>query len=287
MNHAYGGRQTAKRRLEKEQAAEAAEERSEKSRQFRNHHIKRLDAALLKGGEALSDLLVWSARLVRIAGEGGKPFMSEVQERRVRMQCLSVANYYRVLGLHYPEVELALSALNNAELHRALITREIDIAVARPELKDEEFRQQLLCREKLILALPDSSPLVAEDNITFADLSGQTFVLYPRRPRPSYADVVLDICEREGVKPGGLELTQDFQSAISLVSVGVGLSVVPESVSRTTRPGVCYRPYVGHNPGTALTVHSRLDNRAPQVLNFMEITRKFTRTAQAAVTRAE
>ncbi|MBA4799772.1 MAG: LysR family transcriptional regulator, partial [Rhizobiales bacterium] len=37
----------------------------------------------------------------------------------------------------YPEVELALSALNNAELHRALITREIDIAVARPELKDE------------------------------------------------------------------------------------------------------------------------------------------------------
>ena len=187
----------------------------------------------------------------------------------------------------YPEVETALSALNNAELHRALLTREIDIAVARPELKDEEFRQQLLCREKLILALPDSSPLVAEDNITFADLSGQTFVLYPRRPRPSYADVVLDICEREGVKPGGLELTQDFQSAISLVSVGVGLSVVPESVSRTTRPGVIYRPYVGHNPGTALTVHSRLDNRAPQVLNFMEITRKFTRTAQAAVTRAE
>ena len=66
MNHAYGGRQTAKRRLEKEQAAEAAEERSEKSRQFRNHHIKRLDAALLKGGEALSALLVWSERLAKL-----------------------------------------------------------------------------------------------------------------------------------------------------------------------------------------------------------------------------
>ncbi|WP_225026696.1 LysR family transcriptional regulator [Xinfangfangia pollutisoli] len=182
----------------------------------------------------------------------------------------------------YPEVELALSAMNNAELHRALITREIDIAVARPELKDDEFRRELLYRERLILALPDNSPLAAQREVHFADLSGQNFVLYPRRPRPGYADLVLSICEKEGVKPANLELTQDFQSAISLVSVGVGLSVVPESVSNTTRPGVVFRPYGGHNPGTALTVHSRLDNRAPQVVNFMETTRKFVRLGQNA-----
>lgn len=186
----------------------------------------------------------------------------------------------------YPDVELALSALNNAELHSALISREIDIAVARPELKDDEFRREVLCRERLILALPDNSPLAALAEIRFADLADQTFVLYPRRPRPSYADVVLGICEREGFKPAALELTQDYQSAISLVSVGVGLSVVPESVAGTTRPGVTYRPYTGYNPGTALTVHARLDNRAPQVMNFLEITRKFARTAGAAVQAA-
>lgn len=186
----------------------------------------------------------------------------------------------------YPEVELALSAMNNAELHRALITREIDIAVARPELKDDEFRRELLCRERLILALPDNSPFAAQCEVNFGDLSGQNFVLYPRRPRPGYADLVLSICEEEGVKPANLELTQDFQSAISLVSVGVGLSVVPESVSSTTRPGVVFRPYRGHNPGTALTVHSRLDNRAPQVVNFMETARKFVRLSQANLARA-
>jgi LysR family transcriptional regulator, benzoate and cis,cis-muconate-responsive activator of ben and cat genes len=41
---------------------------------------------------------------------------------------------------HYPKVELALSAMNNAELKHALIQREIDIAIARPSLGDEEFR---------------------------------------------------------------------------------------------------------------------------------------------------
>ncbi|MFV0385302.1 LysR substrate-binding domain-containing protein [Paracoccus sp. (in: a-proteobacteria)] len=180
---------------------------------------------------------------------------------------------------YYPAVELALSAMNNAELQRALVQREIDIAVARPELRDDEFRRVPLYREKLILALPDNSPLASRSEIRFADLDDQTFILYPRHPRPSYADVILGICEREGFTPAGLELTQDFQSAISLVSVGVGLSVVPETVAGTQRPGVTYRPYTGDNPGTGLTVHARLDNRAPQVMNFLEVTRKFARTA--------
>lgn len=177
----------------------------------------------------------------------------------------------------YPNVELALSAMNNAELSHGLIARDIDVAVARPALNDDEFRHELLCREKLILALPDNSRLASLPEIRFADLADLVFVLYPRRPRPGYADVVLNICAREGFTPAKLELTQDFQSAISLVSVGVGLSVVPESVSSTQRPGVVYRPYLGDNPGTALTVHARLDNRAPQVMNFLEITRKFAR----------
>lgn len=177
----------------------------------------------------------------------------------------------------YPEVELQLSAMNNAELQTALISREIDIAVARPVLDDEEFRREPLCTEPLILALPDNSELGTQLEIRFADLADQTFVLYPRKPRPSYADKVLDICAREGFKPKAVDLAQDFQSAISLVSVGVGIAVVPQSVSRTQRPGVIFRPYKGYNPGTGLTVHARLDNRAPQVMHFLEVTRKFAR----------
>ena len=105
LNHTYGGRSTAKRKLEKEQAAEAAQVRSEESRKFRELHTKRLDLALWKGGGALAEMLVFSERLLRIAGEGLTPIISEAQERRVRAQCLGVANYYRVLDLHHPEVE--------------------------------------------------------------------------------------------------------------------------------------------------------------------------------------
>ena len=80
---------------------------------------------------------------------------------------------------HYPEVELALSAMNNAEQKRGLIQREIDIGVARPSLDDEEFRSALLHEEPLILAVPDNSPLNSQDVIVLKELGGDFHSLPP------------------------------------------------------------------------------------------------------------
>ncbi len=181
---------------------------------------------------------------------------------------------------HYPNVDLALSAMNNAELERAVIQREIDIAVARPSLDIEELRTLTLHQEPLMLAIPDNSRLNAVQNIALKDLTDETFVLYPRRPRPSFADYILKVCAEEGLKPRETVFAQDYQTAISLVSVGVGISIVPESVSSTQRPGVFYRPYKGYNPGTGLSAHARRDNRKPHVMNFFDIVEKYTKKAR-------
>lgn len=181
---------------------------------------------------------------------------------------------------HYPDVDLALTAMNNADLERALVQREIDIAVARPSLKGEEFRATMLHREPIVLAMPDNSSLNAKSTIALKDLANETFILYPRRPRPSFADHVLAVLAEEGVTPHDAIFAQDYQTAISLVSVGVGLSIVPESVSTTQRPGVFYRPYQGYNPGTALSVHARRDNTKPHVLNFFKIIETYTKKAR-------
>lgn len=225
---------------------------------------------------ALVDRIDSAYRETRLVGEGG--------QGRLRVAFVGSASHGVLPSLiksyrsHYPKVELALSAMNNAELHSAIIQREIDIAVARPDLGDNELRSEPLAREDLILAIPDNSELVARKDIVFSELGDQTFVLYPRRPRPSFADHILSICKEEGFEPAAMELAQDFQTAISLVSVGVGICVVPQSVAQTTRPGVFYRRYTGTNPGTGLTIHARRDNQSPQVMNFLDIARKFVRS---------
>ena len=77
-------------------------------------------------------------------------------------------------------------------------------------------------------------------------------------------------------------MAQDYQTAISLVSVGVGISVVPKSVSQAERPGVKYRDYEGCNPGTSLSLNYRRDNPDAASIQFPE-NRPKIRTRQAGV----
>lgn len=216
-------------------------------------------------------------REARQIGQGGAG--------RLRVAFVGTATYGLLPNLiksyrsHYPNVDLALSTMNNAALERALIQREIDIAVARPRLAGDEFRSVVLSHEPLVLALPDGTPAARQTGeLSLQDVATETFVLYPRRPRPSFADQVLAVCADQGVTPSEPILAQDFQTAISLVSVGVGVAVVPASVGRSPKAGVTYKPFAGHNPGTTLTVHARLDNRRPQVLNFFALLQKFLKT---------
>lgn len=235
------------------------------------------DTLLQRGRDILSQV-DRAEREVRSVGEGAAG--------RLRIAFVGTASYgvlpelIREFRSSYPDVELALSAMNNAELKTALIARHIDVAFGRPAITDDEIRGFPFHVEPLILAVPANSELVERESLPLAELKRETFVLYPRRPRPSFADHILEVCKKEGFIPASEVLAQDFQTAISLVSVGVGIALVPHSVSLSPRHGVVYRTYEGHNPGTSLSLAVRQDNQGVHTQNFTTLARKFARKVQ-------
>ena len=78
----------------------------------------------------------------------------------------------------------------------------------------------------------------------------------------------------------------DYQTAVSLVSVGVGVCIVPRSVSATQRAGVIYRDFLGPNPGTSLSVNYRIDNRSPQLFGFIGVARECARLLKPPAVRS-
>lgn len=68
-------------------------------------------------------------------------------------------NIIRAFRAAHPDIELALSAMNNAELKRALIQREIDIAVARPSIDDAELKSETLLKEPSSWRFPTPMPI--------------------------------------------------------------------------------------------------------------------------------
>lgn len=166
-----------------------------------------------------------------------------------------------------------LHAMNTSELRAALIDRSIDVAFARPGIDDPEIVNDVVYREPLIIALSEGDPLATQNYIALSDLSGRPFILYPRHPRPSFADTILQICRTEGFSPDIAQETMEIQTALALVSVGAGVSLVPESTSEAQLNGLTYRPILGDAPQTQLSLAYRRDNRSALVAAFCALVR--------------
>lgn len=163
---------------------------------------------------------------------------------------------------NHPDVELVLHAMNTAELRVALVERSIDVAFARPKIDDPEVVNERVLDEPLIIALPQDHPLAGQETIALAELAGSPFVLYPRQPRPSFADTILRLCLEAGFSPQVAQETMELQTALGLIAVGAGVSLVPASVEESQRHGIAYRRIAGDGPRTSLSLAYRRDNKA-------------------------
>lgn len=186
-------------------------------------------------------------------------------------------NIIKSFRANYPEVNLSLNPMNNAELHRALVAREIDVAFARPALKDPEFLTRELMEEKLILALPDSIDTGTRTVAKLERLATHNLILYPERPRPSYADFVLNACTQAGFEVPLRIWCMDLQTALSLVAVGEGVCIVPESVATAPRKGMKFLRIEPEIARTALSLNYRVDEQGVHVQNFVRIAQKVAR----------
>lgn len=170
----------------------------------------------------------------------------------------------------YPQIELVLHAMNTAELRDALVSRRIDVAFARPGIDDPEVIDEPLLDEPLIVALPEDHPCAALAEVSLPMLAKSSFVLYPRNPRPSFADTILHLCADAGFAPKVAQETMELQTALGLIAVGAGVSLVPASVEQSQRHGVAYRPIAGQAPRTKLSLSMRRDNRAVALRHFRQ-----------------
>ena len=100
----------------------------------------------------------------------------------------------------------------------------------------------MLAEEPLVAVLPKGHGLSLRRALEAGDLAGEMFVLYPARPRPSYADHVLSLFRAGGHELDVAQEANELQTAIGLVSAGLGVTVVPASAQRLHRDDIAHVP---------------------------------------------
>jgi LysR family transcriptional regulator, benzoate and cis,cis-muconate-responsive activator of ben and cat genes len=139
-------------------------------------------------------------------------------------------------------VELSLVELITLDQITALKEGRIDVGFGRIRFEDEAVRRIVLREERLVAAVPASHPLAsAAGKVSFNDLAHEPLIIYPRQPRPSYADQVIRLFHDHGLEPRISHEARELQIAIGLVAAEEGVCLVPESVRKSQVDGVAYR----------------------------------------------
>lgn len=142
----------------------------------------------------------------------------------------------------HPDVEVELVEMNSPSLETALITGTIDLAILHPPLGHPELMVRSLPDEPLMLALPESHPLAALEEIPIRALADELMLIAPRAVGPSIYDRMIALFQSEGVTPHVVQEVTPMTTLSGLVAAGTGIGFVTRGLSRQPRPGVCYRP---------------------------------------------
>lgn len=147
----------------------------------------------------------------------------------------------------YPRVQLELIEATGDVQLQALQRGEIDAGfmLHSPAFAPAGLQRLRVAQEPLVLALSDPHPLAAEAAPALARVLAEPLVIFPRRIVPSLYDAIFGLYHAAGCSPQVAQEAIQMQTIVNLVSAGLGVAWVPDSVRQFQRSGVAYRSVAG------------------------------------------
>lgn len=177
----------------------------------------------------------------------------------------------RVFRRRLPSVRLDVRQVDRLSQPRRFHRGEIDVALRRAPLIDTALTSEAVGREPLMVAMPAGHPLAAEAKVTVACLADLRFVVLPNSPTH---ECLMGMCEEAGFVAQVAEEATTLTSLTVLVGGGVGVGLVPASISaRFSSREVAYRPLEGDVPTLPVVVGWRQDDEGTATQEFVHAMR--------------
>src|SRR5690606_35065332 len=134
----------------------------------------------------------------------------------------------RKLRQLYPDIDFQLVELTTLQQIDALKTGRIDVGFGRIRSQDRSVARRVLREERLVLAIPPGHDLARVTGpLALEAIQGQELIVYPKEPRPSFADQVLSLLHDSGIRPAQTHEVRELQTALGVVAAEVGVCLIP------------------------------------------------------------
>ncbi|HEY9563734.1 MAG TPA: LysR substrate-binding domain-containing protein [Nocardioides sp.] len=176
----------------------------------------------------------------------------------------------RDLRAGLPEIEIEVKGeMLTPDQVVALHDGVIDLALMRTPVPDEDIEVYVVRREPLVVALPSQHPLAQSETVAVKDLAREPFITYPSEHRSVLHDAVLTLCQRSGFTPRRAVQVAETSTLVVFVAAGMGVAIVPESVTALQLEGVSFRP-LSDKVTVELAIGWHPDRRTPSVDRVLE-----------------
>ncbi|WP_321855400.1 LysR family transcriptional regulator [Paraburkholderia tropica] len=202
----------------------------------------------------------------------------------------------RDFGARYPRVRLQLAEATSDVQVDELVAGRIDAGLVIAPVPPRHAAQLAylpVAREPLVIAMPAAlsaqlggaeAEADADDGwcatpVNLRDLADVPLVVFPRHLAPGFHDTIMDCYGAAGLAPRVGQEAIQMQTIVSLVSAGMGVALVPQSLRHLRRTGVVYRPLAQAAPTIETGLVWRVQEVSPVLAAFIEIVRAHAHAA--------
>lgn len=174
----------------------------------------------------------------------------------------------------FPDVALSLAEIAAAGQIPAILDRSLDVGFLRsatPPRLPAELSATLLLRERLIVAVRRDHRFAERDGVALSDLAAEPLVAYASHHSGGFTGEVFTLLREAGIEPRVNQSVQEISTLVGLVTAGVGIAVVSESLRALQSPELRYLPIIDDRAESAVWLVSRGADASLTCRNFLDL----------------
>jgi len=190
-----------------------------------------------------------------------------------------------VLGQYhaqYPDIDVEITEGTVSEVVHQLRTNELDVAFVAGAPQYPDCHSTRIWTEPLMVALPASHPLAERNGVTWADLTGEAFLVRHGGTGPQVHDHILMRLAGRWLSPSILRFAVERGTLLAMIAQGYGVTIAGDAHALIQPPGVVFLPFLDEPEPVPFSVVWSPHNRSAVVRNLLDLANQMSRAARTA-----
>ena len=144
----------------------------------------------------------------------------------------TISDLVQHLSEIFPYLKIKLYEVSSIKQIAALEQNKLDLGILRAPLTSTKIGSKFWFKDYYSI-IYNKNTLKVKSNKDIEKLRNETFVFFNKDYAPAYHNALLEICAKYGFAPNIVHESNNINSIIQLVRNGLGVSIVPSSLSKS------------------------------------------------------